>query len=102
MEVKDKKQILIVDDSEMNRAILADILEDEFEIIEAEDGQAAIMILQKNHIDISLMLLDIVMPEMDGFEVLEIMNQNNWVEEVPVVMISAESSPSAIEKAYEL
>ncbi len=102
MEVKDKKQILIVDDSEMNRAILADILEDEFEIIEAEDGQAAIMILQKKHIEISLMLLDIVMPEMDGFEVLEIMNQNNWVEEVPVVMISAESSPSAIEKAYEL
>ena len=102
MEVKDKKQILIVDDSEMNRAILADILEDEFEIIEAEDGQSAIMILQKKHIEISLMLLDIVMPEMDGFEVLEIMNQNNWVEEVPVVMISAESSPSAIEKAYEL
>ena len=102
MEVKHKKQILIVDDSEMNRAILADILEDEFEIIEAEDGQAAIMILQKKHIEISLMLLDIVMPEMDGFEVLEIMNQNNWVEEVPVVMISAESSPSAIEKAYEL
>ena len=102
MEVKDKKQILIVDDSEMNRAILADILEDEFEIIEAEDCQSAILILQKKHIEISLMLLDIVMPEMDGFEVLEIMNQNNWVEEVPVVMISAESSPSAIEKAYEL
>ena len=60
MEVKHKKQILIVDDSEMNRAILADILEDEFEIIEAEDGQAAIMILQKKHIEISLMLLDIV------------------------------------------
>jgi diguanylate cyclase (GGDEF) domain len=99
--LKIKKKILIVDDSEMNRMILSDILE-EFEIFEAKDGLEAIKILQKMSRDLSLVLLDIVMPSMDGFGVLEVMNKRHWIEDVPVVMISAESSSSVIEKAYEL
>ncbi len=99
---KRKKKILIVDDSQMNRMILSDILEEEFEIYEAENGLEAIKILQKMSVELSLILLDIVMPSMDGFGVLEIMNKRHWIEDVPVVMISAETSTSIIEKAYEL
>lgn len=103
MSIKqNKKRILIVDDSEMNRDILKDILEDDFEILEAENGAIGVELLKKYSIDISLVLLDIVMPEMDGFEVLEIMNQYSWIEDIPVVMISAEGSSTYIRKAYEL
>lgn len=103
MSIKqNKKRILIVDDSEMNRDILKDILEDDFEILEAENGVIGVELLKKYSIDISLVLLDIVMPEMDGFEVLEIMNQYSWIEDIPVVMISAEGSSTYIRKAYEL
>ncbi len=103
MSIKqNKKRILIVDDSEMNRDILKDILENDFEILEAENGAIGIELLKKYNIDISLVLLDIVMPEMDGFEVLEIMNEYSWIEDIPVVMISAEGSSSYIRKAYEL
>ena len=91
-----RNTILIVDDSEMNRSILADILEDEFNILEAENGTEAIKILQKHNIEISLVLLDIVMPEMDGFEVLAIMNKYHWIEDTPVVMISAETASKYI------
>ncbi len=69
-----KRKILIVDDSELNRSLLADMLEGSFEIIEAENGTEAIAILQEHELEISLMLLDIVMPQMDGFEVLSMMN----------------------------
>lgn len=96
------EKILIVDDSEMNRVILSEMLGDEYEIIEAENGAQAVQILQKQSVEISLVLLDIVMPVMDGYEVLEIMNSKRWIEDVPVIMISAESSPSSIEKAYNL
>lgn len=81
MAGKEKQKILIVDDSEMNRLILSDILEEEFEILEAEDGEEGIMILQKRNMEISLVLLDIVMPGMDGFGVLEVMNQNRWIKD---------------------
>lgn len=102
MEQTAKPKILIADDSEMNRSILADMLEDEYEIIEAENGAQAVAILGKHSMEISLVLLDIVMPEMNGFEALTIMNQNRWIEDVPVIMISAESSSSHIQRAYEL
>ena len=102
MAGKEKQKILIADDSEMNRLILSDILEDEFEILEAEDGEEGIMILQKRNMEISLVLLDIVMPGMDGFGVLEVMNQNRWIKDIPVVMISAENSTDYIARAYEL
>jgi len=86
----------------MNRSILADMLGDEYGIIEAEDGAAAIAALQKHALDLSLVLLDVVMPHVDGFEVLAVMNQKRWIEDIPVIMISAESGSSQVEKAYEL
>lgn len=97
-----RQKVLIVDDSEMNREILSVILGDEYEIIEAGDGTEAVAILQKHSTEISVILLDIVMPEMDGYEVLALMNSNRWIEEIPVMIISAENSPSYIERAYEL
>jgi len=97
-----KQHILIADDSEMNRSILADMLGEEYEILEAENGAEAVSVIQKYHTKIDLVLLDIVMPEMDGFDVLNVMNQNNWIEDIPVIMISAENSPAHIERAYNL
>ena len=91
-----------MDDSELNRAILADMLDDEYEIIEAEDGLQGVGLLQQRGSEISLVLLDIVMPQMDGFGVLEVMAQNHWIEDIPVIMISAETGSSHIERAYEL
>lgn len=97
-----KQKILIVDDSEMNRSILADMLGEEYEIVEAADGAEAVARLNIDSTDISLILLDIVMPNMDGFEVLEVMNKCNWIQNIPVIMISAENSYSYVERAYEL
>lgn len=97
-----RPKILIVDDSEMNRAILSEILHDDFEIVEAADGSAAMEILSEQRMDISLMLLDIVMPENDGFYVLEEMNDRGWIDEVPVMMISAENTRVNVERAYEM
>ena len=97
-----KQKILIVDDSEMNRAILADMLESEYEIIEAENGEEAIGILEERRAELSLILLDIVMPRMDGFGVLEIMNKRDWIEDVPVIMISSESGAAPVKRAYEM
>ena len=92
MGKEQKPKILIVDDSELNRAILADMLDDEYEIIEAENGLQGVGLLQQQGTEISLVLLDIVMPEMDGFGVLEVMAQNHWTEDIPVIMISAETA----------
>ena len=97
-----KEKILIVDDSEMNRSILADMLGDNYEIIEAEDGVQAVVILQRMHTSIDLVLLDVVMPQMDGFGVLTAMNQNHWIDDIPVIMVSAETESSQAERAYEL
>lgn len=97
-----KQKILIVDDSEMNRAILSEILLDEFEIIEAANGYEALAALRKLDNAVALVLLDIVMPEMDGFEVLAYMNKYNWINDIPVIMISSEDSPSVVERAYSL
>ena len=102
MAVNGRKKILIADDSEMNREILADILGEEYEVVEAENGAEALAVLQRNGSEIAMLLLDYVMPEMDGFEVLSAMNRKHWIEEIPVVMISAESSTAYIERAYEL
>ena len=101
-ELELKQKILIVDDSEMNRAILADMLESEYEIIEAENGTEAVAVIEECRAELSLILLDIVMPEMDGFGVLEIMNKREWIEEVPVIMISSESGAAPVKRAYEM
>lgn len=95
-----KDKILIVDDSEMNRSILADMLGENYEILEAEDGFQAVGILQKT--DIALMLLDINMPKLNGFQVLEVMKENRQIESIPVIMVSAESASEQIERAFEL
>lgn len=97
-----KFKILIVDDSEINRSILRDILEPEYEIIEATNGREAIDILERNLSDISIVMLDLIMPEMDGLEVLKRMNINNWINDIPVIMISAESDQSMIDRAYDM
>lgn len=99
---KKRQRILIVDDSEMNREILYEMLKDEFDILEAENGKEALEVLERYGCEISLVLLDIVMPIMDGFEVLEHMNEKDMIEEIPVVMISSEDSTSFIRRAYEM
>lgn len=97
-----KNTILIVDDSMMNRALLSDILGDKYDIIEAEDGEQAINILQQRAAEISLVVLDMVMPKVDGFGVLEAMNKHRWIQYIPVVAISAETSPDFIERSYNM
>lgn len=86
----------------MNRTILTDMLNDEYDIIEAENGRQAIEIIESRGAELSLILLDIVMPEVDGFGVLMEMNRNNWMEEIPVIMISSETGAVHIKRAYEL
>ena len=103
MEGKKRRQkILIVDDNEMNRSILMDMLGDEYTVIEAVNGLHAVNELQKQASDIDLVMLDLVMPEMDGLEVLAVMNQRRWIESIPVIMISAESTSDRIKKALEM
>ncbi len=97
-----RKKILIVDDSEMNRSLLEDMLSGDFDIIEAENGMEAAGILHNQSHEICLMLLDIVMPVMDGFGLLDLMNKNGWIKHVPVIMISAETVPTYVERAYDL
>ena len=99
---KRRQKILIVDDSEMNRSILVDMLGEEYETIEVENGLMAVNELQKRAAEISLMMLDIVMPLMDGLEVLEVMNRRRWIETVPVIMISAETTSDRISQALEM
>ena len=97
-----RKKILIVDDSEINRSLLSDMLSDEYEILEAEHGMEACAILHNQEQEIALMLLDIVMPVMDGFETLAAMNKNGWIKSIPVIMISAETVPTYVDRAYDL
>ena len=97
-----RKKILVVDDSEMNRSILSDMLGDEYDILEAVNGVEAIAVIKERESEIALMLLDIVMPQMDGFEVLSVMNKGNWIGNIPVIMISAETSSSLVRQAYDL
>lgn len=101
-EVIIKQKILIADDSEMNRELLAAILEEEYEIIQVNDGVQAVDCLQRHAEEISLLLLDIVMPHMDGFEVLSYMNKEHWIDAIPVVIISSENSPIYIKRGYDL
>ena len=96
-----KPQILIVDDSKINRELLKAILQDKYQIIEAENGNECVEKLEKYGNDIALILLDIVMPKMDGFAVLEYMNLEQWIDDIPVIIISGEDSEEYIRRAYE-
>lgn len=101
-ESTDKLKILIVDDSELNRGLLAGMLGDEYEIYQVENGKKAIDILEENREQFKLVLLDINMPVMDGYEVLSIMKRRKWLDKLPVIVISAEISGESVKKAYEL
>ena len=100
--LQEKTQILLVDDSKMNRMLLREILGDGYHILEAENGQECLETLQAEAGNIALVLLDINMPGMDGFEVLKAMNANHTIEDIPVIMISSEDSDAAIRRSYEL
>lgn len=95
-------RILIVDDSEMNRDMLSDMLSDDYDIVEAANGEEALGILKEQVYDIDLVLLDIIMPAVDGFGVLDVMKRYHWIDNTPVIMISSETSQSYIRKAFEL
>lgn len=97
-----KSQILLVDDSAMNRMILKEILGGDYSILEAENGQECLEKMQAEAGNIALVLLDINMPIMDGFEVLKAMNANHTIEDIPVIMISSDDSDDAIRRSYEL
>ena len=97
-----KYRILVVDDSEMNREILSEILSEEYDIVEADSGDTCIDMLRKYETGISLVLLDIVMPGMDGFGVLNYMNRHHYLEDIPVIMISSEDSTETVRRAYEM
>lgn len=101
-EAKERQQILIVDDSQINCEILAEILKDEYRILEAANGEECINLLKQYGTGIALLLLDINMPVMDGFEVLDLMNRKHWIEDIPVIMISSEDSASYVRRAYEM
>ena len=100
--LQEKTQILLVDDSKMNRMLLREILGDGYNILEAENGQECLETLRAEAGNIALVLLDINMPGMDGFEVLKAMNANHTIEDIPVIMISSEDSDAAIRRSYEL
>lgn len=94
-------RILIADDSKMNQQILSEILGGRYEYLYADDGMQALELLH-SEFDIDLLLLDINMPRLDGFGVLEVMKQRNWLQEIPVIITSSEDDESFIQKAYEL
>lgn len=101
-KIQNKPKILIVDDSEFNRAILKEILEETYEIIEADGGNEALHKINEYGMKISLVLLDIIMPEKDGFEVLEYMEEERLISDIPVIIISSEDSANYIRRAYEM
>ena len=97
-----KQTILIVDDSELNRAILYEILKDDFYLLEATNGQKCIDYIKQYGSGISLILLDIIMPEIDGFDVLQWMEQEKWLDDIPVILISSEDSANIINKGFAM
>ena len=98
---KRKAKILIVDDAQINRIILCELLRNQYQILEAEDGKKALEIMKEDKM-IDLVLLDIVMPNMDGYQVLEKMKEQRYLEYLPVIIISSEGNTTSMEKAYEL
>lgn len=97
-----KPRVLIVDDSELNRDLLKEMLRDRYEVLEAADGEKGLALLYELGTKISLVLLDVVMPKLGGFDVLAVMQKERWLDDIPVMMISAEDSPAFIQKAYDM
>ena len=99
---KKEYKLLVVDDSDINRAILVAMLDEEFQIQEATSGQQAVEILEKEIDEISLVLLDVMMPNINGFDVLKIMNEKGWIKQIPVMMVSSSDASEFVKRAYEL
>lgn len=97
-----RQSVLIVDDSELNRKMLGQMLGSRFDIAEAASGEACLQLLEQNATGISIVLLDIHMPGIDGFTVLEEMNRKNLLEQIPVIMISSEDTVDAVRRAFDL
>ena len=97
-----RNTILLVDDVEMNRAILGGLFKDEYHILEAENGEQALLLLNEYHSSIAIMLLDIIMPVKDGYQVLEEIRGNGLLDEVPVIIITADNSVESELKAFDL
>lgn len=97
-----KPRVLIIDDSELNRDLLKEMLRDRYEVLEAADGEKGLTLLYELGTKISLVLLDVVMPKLGGFDVLAVMQKERWLDDIPVMMISAEDSPAFIQKAYDM
>lgn len=95
-----KQTILIVEDNEINRSLLEEYLTDSYNVLTACDGVEAMDIIEKKMSEISLVLLDLMMPNLNGLQMLDELNEYGWIEHVPVVIISAEKSPELKEKAY--
>ena len=102
LQTKKKYKILIVDDSRFNRLVMTSMLANDYLIEEAVDGKQAMLILQDRIEEFSLVLLDIVMPNMDGFELLKVMKESGWLDFLPVIMISSEYTPDNVEASYRL
>lgn len=96
-----KSRILVVDDMELNRELLQEMLEDEYEVLQAVDGEMAIEMLSKQHEEIAGVLLDLVMPGLDGFDVLRIMNKEGWIDRIPVMIISGESATEVEVRCFD-
>lgn len=101
MKLKVKQKILVVDDKGMNRYMLGGIFRDNYEIVEAGGGVEAIEILEAEKDELAVVLLDIIMPGMDGFGVLEHMKKNEMLEQIPVVIVTDDSSEATSVKAFE-
>ena len=100
MDSKEKSTILIVEDNEINSQMLLEYLSSDYNVLLAADGLEAIEIIEKRRHELSLILLDIVLPSLDGFELLEEMNENGWIESLPVVIVSSEGSEEFKQRAY--
>lgn len=101
MDREQRPRILIVDDSELNRMLLAEILQDEYELTEAEDGIEAVSLLRENVDRYSLILLDLMMPGMDGFKVMEVINEYHWGDKLPVIIISLNFARDCVKNALK-
>lgn len=96
-----RNKILIVDDMLFNRQILRNILKDDFELLEADNGRVALDVMEKHYDDLVAVLLDIVMPEMDGIQVLQVMVEKNYVDRLPVLMVTGEQDIHLVEKCFD-
>lgn len=96
-----RDRVLIVDDVEINREILKEILQDEYKIMQAGDGEEALQVIEQNQEDIAVVLLDLIMPKKDGYEVLEVLKKNKWLDNMAVLIISGESSVETEARCFD-